>query len=66
MKSAGLHSAFLIVTLFLAPQLCGAYETDQFSNRLEPIKDSTEPLDRRVNQSIEDLVENWKGPRSQR
>jgi hypothetical protein len=65
-KSAGLHSAFLIVTLFLAPQLCGAYETDQFSNRLEPIKDSTEPLDRRVNQSIEDLVENWKGPRSQR
>jgi len=64
MKAAGLQSAFVIVTLCLAPQFCGAYETDQFSRRLEPIKDSTEPLDRRVNQSIEDLVENWKGPRN--
>ena len=47
-----------------APQLCGAYETDQFSNRLEPLEDATELLDRRVNLSIETAVAKWKGPRN--
>jgi hypothetical protein len=41
-----------------------AYETDQFSNRLEPIKDATQLLDERVNQSIEKAVSEWKGPRN--
>jgi hypothetical protein len=40
-----------------------AYETDQFSNRLEPIKDATQLLDGRVNQSIEKAISGWKGPR---
>ena len=49
-----------------APPDGGAYETDQFSNRLNPIKDSTAILDARVNLSIEDAVSGWKGPRNER
>ena len=49
--------------MMLAASLCSAYETDQFTNRLLPIEDSTVLLDRRVNQTIEDLVAGWKGPR---
>lgn len=56
----------MAVGLMLAP-LCGsAYETDQFSNRLNPIKDSTEILDERVNQSIAAAITDWKGPRADR
>ena len=63
-----MHSRFIKITLlslalFVAPQFCSAYETDQFSNRLEPIKDSTELLDGRVNLSISTTVADWKGPR---
>jgi hypothetical protein len=41
------------VLMCLAPAPAGAYETDQFTRRLEPLKDSTAALDERVNQSIE-------------
>ena len=50
----------------MAPQFCGAYETDQFSNRLNSITDSTEVMDARVNLSIADAIANWKGPRNDR
>ena len=50
--------------VLLAPQVCGAYETDQFSNRLEPISDSTELLNTRVNQTVREAVEDWRGPRN--
>ncbi len=53
----------LIVILLSAVQPCFAYETDQFSNRLKPIRDATALLDKRVNQSIEKAIANWKGPR---
>ena len=66
MARAGLAGIFLSCALGLAPQFCGAYETDQFSNRLTPIEDSTELLDRRVNQSIEEAVAGWKGGRNDR
>ena len=62
MKAAG--SQFLILALLLAPSVAGAYETDQFTKRLTPLADSTELLDWRVNQTIEDLVRDWKGPRN--
>jgi hypothetical protein len=42
----------VLVSLCLAPALTGAYETDQFSNRLTPLADSTAVLDERVNESI--------------
>jgi hypothetical protein len=54
----------LTVALLLAPQLCGAYETDQFTGRLTPIADSTEVLDEQVNLAIEEAVVNWKGRRN--
>jgi hypothetical protein len=41
-----------------------AYETDQFSNRLEPIKDAMPLLDEKVNQTIETIVSEWQGPRN--
>lgn len=50
----------------LAPLHGGAYETDQFSNRLNPIEDATEALDERVNQSIADAVADWSGPRGEK
>ena len=48
----------------LMPLALSAYETDQFSHRLEPIADSMPLLDARVNLSIESAVVNWKGPRN--
>lgn len=65
MNIAGLKTAIFCLA-FVAPQFCGAYETDQFSNRLNPIADSTGAMDARVNQSIEDAIANWKGPRKDR
>lgn len=62
MKAAGSH--LLILALLLAPVVAGAYETDQFTGRLTPLADSTALLDWRVNQTIEDLVRDWNGPRN--
>ena len=64
MQSRLLNSALLSLIIAALPQICSAYETDQFSNRLDPIKDSTALLDDRVNLSISDTVSNWKGPRN--
>jgi hypothetical protein len=59
-----LTAGILAAALLLAPQICGAYETDQFSGRLKPIQDSTEALDQRVNQSIQSAVADWQGDRN--
>jgi hypothetical protein len=48
------------------PAGAAAYETDQFTERLNPISDSTALLDERVNRSIADAVAGWNGPRSER
>jgi hypothetical protein len=37
-----------------------AYETDQFYNRSQPIADSTEVLNRKVNETLTEIVENWQ------
>ena len=50
----------------LLPSPLPAYETDQFSNRLETIEDSTEVLDARVNQSIASAARRIRGSRSER
>jgi hypothetical protein len=42
------------------PASVTAYETDQFSNRLEAVEDSTEVLNREVNNTIEDIVADWR------
>jgi len=43
-----------------------AYETDQFSNRLMPLQDSTAVLDHRVNESIAQAAAQAHGKRSER
>ncbi len=45
--------------MLTCPVPATAYETDQFSNRSEPIEDSTEVLNREVNNTIEDIVADW-------
>ena len=57
----------VVASLFLAllaPIECGAYETDQFTHRLNPISDSTAVLDEKVNQTLQDIVTKWRGPRN--
>ena len=58
----GVLAAFLC--LVSAP-VC-AYESDQFTQRLEPLEDSTAALDARVNASIGDAVVSLQGSRNER
>jgi hypothetical protein len=43
--------------------MAAAYETDQYSYRLTPLRDSAPVLNREVNSAIADIVEHWQGPR---
>jgi len=38
-----------------------AYETDQFSNRSDPLADSTDVLNRRVNETLAEIASEWRG-----
>ncbi len=61
---ADIRCTLLGLALLTGSPLCFAYETDQFSNRLEPIEDAMPQLDAKVNQSIEKVASQWKGPRN--
>jgi hypothetical protein len=61
-----LRLALVVAVLSLAPVPARAYETDQFSHRLQPLEDCTALLDSRVNQSIGNAVRDWRGPRDER
>ena len=52
--------ATLLVTALLPPGSTIAYETDQYTDRLEQLEDSTEILDREVNEAIEEITERWR------
>ncbi len=57
--------AFLGLALgLLAPAALAAYETDQYSNRLQPIRDSGPALDQMVERVLESVVAGWHGPLS--
>lgn len=58
-----LPAASLVVCLIAANGVW-AYETDQFSNRLEPIRDATPLLDAKVNATISEIAAGWQGPRN--
>jgi hypothetical protein len=45
---------------FGLPVEAPAYETDQFYNRAQPIADSTEVLNRKVNETLAEIVANWR------
>ena len=49
-----------VVVVAGLPAVATAYETDQFTNRDVPIADSTELLNRRVNETIQEIVDGWK------
>ena len=59
-----LHRLLIAALILTTPLTGGAYETDQFSNRVEDISDSMTMLDRQVNQGIEKIATNWQGPRN--
>ena len=66
MRSRPRITALLSLVLVLAPVAGRGYETDQFSNRLDPIADSTAVLDAQVNHAIRDAIADWKGPPDRR
>lgn len=39
------------------------YEADQYSNRLVPVKDSLEHLDRYVNRDLQEIIDEWAIPK---
>ncbi len=60
MSNKALLTLFLI---FAAPPFGGAYETDQFNNRMQVIVDSTSLLNKKVTLAIAETVMGWHGPR---
>jgi hypothetical protein len=56
--------ALALLLAIAAPLTGGAYETDQYNNRLEPIADSREPLNEQVNLTIAAIAEGWTGSRN--
>lgn len=54
---------WLIPALLSGPPICRAYETDQFSNRLNDIADSTAVLDEWTNDAIEKAISQASGRR---
>lgn len=56
------HLLILLLTLSV-PASAGAYETDQFNNRLQQIEDSTPVMNRQVTLAIVETITSWEGPR---
>ena len=52
-----------LLLMFIAPSFGGAYETDQFSNRLQNIEDSTSVMNKQVTLAIAYSITGWQGPR---
>ena len=52
----------LLLTI-IVPSLGGAYETDQFNNRLQQIEDSTSIMNQQVTLAIAKTITPWHGPR---
>jgi len=58
-------SLLIALSLLTAPSYGGAYETDQFNNRLQDIADSTSIMNHQVNLAIGKVIVGWKGPRDE-
>lgn len=51
--------------MLVVPSFGGAYETDQFNNRLQRIQDSTATMNRQVTLAIADTITSLNGPRNE-
>ena len=61
MNNYARSSIILVTAIVMAwPAALLAHETDQFSNRTDPIADSTEVLNRKVNKAVAEVVETWR------
>jgi len=49
----------------MVPSSGGAYETDQFNNRMQVIDDSTSIMNQKVTLAIADTIMGWQGPRDE-
>jgi hypothetical protein len=58
------HTLTLLLILII-PSFGGAYETDQFNNRLELIEDSTAIMNHQVTLAIARTITPWRGPRDE-
>jgi len=58
---------FLLASLLvlMTPSTGGAYETDQFNNRLQVIADSTAIMNKQVTLAIASSITAWNGPRDE-
>lgn len=54
-----------IFFLIIVPSTGGAYETDQFNNRLQLIEDSTALMNQQVTLAIARTITPWHGPRDE-
>jgi hypothetical protein len=57
-KSLSFCTAVIAAAVLSAP--AGAYESDQLTNRAQPIEDSTAVLNREVNAAIAEIVAGWR------
>ena len=62
--AAGKRAVFIALAMSF-PLLAPAYETDQFTNRAAPLADSTEPLNRKVNETIAEIAARWRKGRDE-
>ena len=52
---------YCLILFISAPAPVGAYETDQFNNRLQPIGDSTSIMNQQVTLAIASTITGWQG-----
>jgi hypothetical protein len=58
-RAQKLVTIVVAAVIIACPVSVSAYETDQFSNRSEPVEDSTDVLNQEVNNTLNDIVTNW-------
>ena len=56
---------FSLLLILMVPSPGGAYETDQFNNRMQLIEDSTSIMNKKVTLAIADSIMGWQGSRDE-
>ena len=57
--------SLVLLMLLIVPSIGGAYETDQFNNRMQSIADSTTIMNKQVTLAIASTIAGWQGPRDE-